>query len=261
MPKDAMLTIAISTLNERIVDIPSLVHLADVCKIMVVHQVSDGLEYSYRKLQADGVQVIRLTEAGLSLSRNCAIQACETPYCWFMDDDVVFDVQEAREFIATVKNIASPVVVCGHLNGEGLPAASYPRASRVLQRWQLAKFTSIDICVNVFRLREEDLQFDENFGLGTDLPGNEELIFLTDCFDNGLSVFFSRQYPVAHPGVDSGQDFYSRTELIDAKRESIVRVFKRSHFIVKCLFILKKIVPLVRARKLMFFSKRIFFTK
>ena len=256
-----MLTISISTLNDRIYKIRSVESLSRVCQIMVIHQVTDGNNYAYGELEAAGARIFTMGERGLSVSRNYAIDRCETRYCWFMDDDVEINEGGVRAHIAAIEERRSPVVLCGHLNREGLAATSYPHRAGVMKRCQLAKFTSIDICADVHRLRKHGLRFDERFGLGTALPSGEELIFLSSCFDSGLQMYFVRHFPIKHPDVDSGQDFYSHFSLIDAKREMIHHVFGSAAFIIKIGFLLKKMPTIARRGHFMEFIRRFLLTK
>ena len=243
-----LLTIAISSINDRIECLVPSLQLTNLCEILVVHQVTDGKVYDYGNLSERGVRIVTSYGSGLSRSRNTALSKCKTSFCLFMDDDVSLVREGIASLVDRLESVVSPIVLVTHAYSSGRLAASYPRKSRSISRLGLRKFTSVDICVNVSTMRSKGLRFDEKFGLGAQYPTGEEFIFLNDCYDAGCHAIF---FPInigIHPDFDSGMDFFSSPELVEARKRMFMKVFPSRHLIMRMLFLVKKSPVLFRNR-------------
>lgn len=252
-----LLTVAISTANNRLKDI-QLPASASKCSFLVVHQIfnqsSDGVDCS-KILARDDVDHHILNYAGLSKSRNFGIAHATTKYLFIMDDDVIFDVERMQALVEWMDSNNIDVATCQHKFESGRFPKNYQSQPFKHNLLSLAKVSSIDICLNVEKVRKLNLGFDERFGLGSDLPSGEEYIFLTDCLKRGLNIWF---YPITvgvHPDITSGMDFYTSPAKTLAKREMLIRIFgwKSSLFIFA--FWLKKLPHVFKTGYLVSFTK------
>lgn len=214
----------------------------DVCYV-VVHQVYDN-EYIGNELpkftNRDDVSYIRLDYPGLSKSRNVGLHAVKAKYAYIMDDDVDFDLEKINVLVDWMEANEVHVATCEFVFENGSLPRGYSSESFKHSMLSSAKVSSIEICINIERLREKRINFDERFGLGTSLPSGEEYIFITDCIRSGLNVCF---YPIVtgvHPNVTSGMDFYTSSDKTLAKREMFKRIFGWKAFLFIFAFWLKK---------------------
>ncbi|SFR49316.1 glycosyltransferase [Thiomicrospira sp. ALE5] len=244
-----MLTIIVSTANQRISGLNLKPVHSDVCYV-VVHQVYDE-SYTNEALSdfisRDDVTYIRLDYPGLSKSRNVGLSSVKTKYAYIMDDDVDFDLAKMSQLVNWMEVNQVDVATCQFVfENDSLPR-SYSDASFKHTMLSAAKVSSIEICANVEKLRENGINFDERFGLGTNLPSGEEYVFMTDCIKAGLHVWF---YPVTtgvHPNITSGMDFYTSSHKTLAKREMFKRIFGWKAFLFILAFWLKKSPSVIKA--------------
>jgi len=220
---DAMITLCISTCGDRIKNIvlpeynPSILYL-------IIHQGSDRVD-DLTFLGRRDVSFFALSDRGLSRSRNAGLDRVVTKYAYIMDDDVSIDIAKVLDLVRLIEEDAADVGTCKHRYQGGAYPARYKDHSFVHNLLSIAKVSSIDICVKMSSLNFNAIRFNQDFGLGSDLPSGEEYIFLADCIKKGLLV---KYYPVVigvHPDVTSGMDFFSQYNKTRAKREMIKHVF------------------------------------
>lgn len=229
----------------------------DVCYV-IVHQVYDP-SYTNAALpdfiSHGDVTYIRLDYPGLSKSRNIGLSSVKTKYAYIMDDDVDFDLAKISQLVDWMEVKQVDVATCQFVFENGSLPRNYMTTPFKHTMLSAAKVSSIEICLNVEKLREKGLAFDERFGLGTALPSGEEYIFITDCINAGLNVWF---YPVTtgiHPNITSGMDFYTSYKKTLAKREMLKRIFGWKAFLFIVAFWLKKSPSVFKAGYLWPFTK------
>lgn len=257
------LTVIISTSNERIKCL-KLKPFREGIFYVVVHQVYDEnyINQDYLPfLSRIDVNYIKLKYPGLSKSRNVGIASVKTKFGYIMDDDVDFDLDGMIRLCRWMDANQVDVATCQFAFENGLLRRDYKKASFKHSMFSAASVSSIEICVDVEKINERGIGFDQKFGLGTDLPSGEEYIFLTDCIKCGLNVWF---YPVSigfHPNITSGMDFYSNSNKILAKREMLKRIFGWKSFVFIFLFWLKKSPIVLRSGHFILFTKTILFRR
>lgn len=199
-----MVTLAFSTLNNnraRLVDYLSSLELPDGLFIRVVSQGES--ENSESKI--GGIDLVRSTELGLSKSRNINIDKCQTEYIWFLDDDVVFNGSLVDVFQTICQSLLSQespdFIFCNVVGLEtGAPYKNYKYRApgKKVRRLDCLRVSSIEIICSVDFVRSKGVWFNEKIGLGTKYPGNEEVNFLIDCFDQGARMEWLDQQLVKH---------------------------------------------------------------
>lgn len=200
------LTVVISTLGDGINRLKSALRYRhpSLC-YLIVHQ--EGADYAlpYFLLDRSDVEVLPSATRGLSVSRNIGLSHCRTRYALIADDDIelipntmerLLDIIQYEGVDFALFQIATPQ---GDPEYKDYPEETYEVKS--LQHW----VSSIEIVVNVDKLKREGIYFDERFGLGTVLDRGEEEIFVTDLIRAGWK---GRYYPIAivrHPYESSGK--------------------------------------------------------
>lgn len=198
---DNMLTIAISTFGDRI-DFLGGYNFSPSVQYLVLWQ----RPYDYHLEVPSNVKVVRLTSAGVAISRNHAIKYCETPWLWFMDDDVYIPEESISQVLSLIKKAnQTDVFISGVTSPDG----------EVIKRYSLFKSNkirsvlnvgTIQIIANAHLIKHVNVQFPINMGAGTENNLCDEPIFLfrlLKSIKNINFIFPSRLY-VVHPIESSG---------------------------------------------------------
>lgn len=241
-------TIVLSTANARVSKLVLPVKAA--VSYVLVHQVYGAADQHASvpgNLLRDDVNYIRLEYPGLSKSRNAGISSVASGYAYIMDDDVKFDVEKIAYLTEWMESNNVDVATCQFAFLDGSFPKRYSDKPFKHTLRSVAKVSSIEICIDVERIRSKGILFDERFGLGADLPSGEEYVFLTDCIKAGLSVWFFPLVTGVHPNITSGSDFYTTPEKVIAKREMLKRVFGWKSPLFIFAFWLKKAPSIFRS--------------
>lgn len=154
----------------------------------------------------ENVNVINSFEKGLSKSRNLAIKNAKKTLLILTDDDVIF--QSGFE-LEVLKAFNSEGNYDGFrfefLNGKGNLAKKYPKHfEEHLTQFEILNSSSVELVFKRESIKKADLNFDENFGLGTDFFMGEEAVFISDAIKKGLKIGFFPKILVAHSHLSTG---------------------------------------------------------
>lgn len=175
-------------------------------RILIINQTENDL--LLHSTNPD-IRVINSFEKGLSKSRNLAIKNALGPICLTVDDDVEFVPGFAEKIVeAHIKN-SSPIITFKTLTTDGKPYWNYPEAAMEHNRYVTQKTLSIEITFKVDLLRNQDLYFDERFGLGAQFEDGENFIFLTEARKKGIVPTFFPKSLTIHPPLSSSDDVAS----------------------------------------------------
>jgi glycosyltransferase involved in cell wall biosynthesis len=145
---------------------------------------------------------IPIDKKGLSLARNVGVQHIEDKgIVTFSDDDCWYPENALNMVNHYFENHKSIDVACFQIFDPNQQAfyKQYPKkASNKLNFFSLFKKSSIEIFVNINKVKKSNLRFDEKFGMGTSYPSGEENIFLTDLFKNGIIIGYEPEIIVYH---------------------------------------------------------------
>lgn len=257
------LDILISTSNDRIQRLVNLESRAQISYV-ILHQVFPGFNLSEQTIKAtdllekrDDVTYLKVSEKGLSKSRNRALDASQADYALIADDDTDFDYNGIIQIIDSMAKDKVDIASGRHEFFSGRMAKNYPTSSYMVNKISAASISSVDMVLNMCSIRKHCLQFDERFGLGTTWPSGEEYIFINDALRKNLKVKF---YPITlahHPDEVSGNDFFSSADKVAAKREMFVRCFPTTHLLYRFMFWIKKLPIVVKNRKLLKFTRNL----
>jgi hypothetical protein len=181
-----------------------------------------------RKIFGEDCLYTLLDGFGLSINRNSAITLAlnsdECEYIYIADDDITLNVDGLLMFAKTLKDSSFDF-------GAGIVSTSngyfkfYSSSEFEINRFNSAKVSSVEIVISKTTLKDYNLKFDEDFGLGAKYPSGEEFIFCNDALRQGAKGCF---YPIVlcqHPPESSGQDFFSSDDKIMAKGAMLGRSF------------------------------------
>ena len=159
-------------------------------------------------------------EKGLAKSRNRLLEKIESDVDIgiITDDDVTF-VKEYKDIVQkaydTIKN--ADIIIFKSLDENGKDRRKYPSHNKELTRKEILQVCSIEITFRVLKIKDK-VRFDERFGLGSKYKSGEENIFLLDCYNKGLKIYFYNEAINIHPKKSTGaiwmeEDIYEKGAL------------------------------------------------
>lgn len=176
-------------------------------KILIVNQTT-----SDKNLISDveNVRVLNSYEKGLSKSRNLALQNASCEIVLVSDDDVIYEQDFYRVILkAFNESPKADLITFKAKNFDGEAYRNYPNANYKYSLKSIRGVISWEIAFNVKNINELGVSFDERFGLGSQFTTAEEYIFAREVVEKGEQSYFSNQFIVSHPNVNSGMDFGS----------------------------------------------------
>lgn len=239
-------SILISTCRDSILEVENV--FSDVLKfakeIIIVHQLLH-LEDTYSQFRDSlqkkypSIKIILDKGKGLSCSRNIAINHATSDYVFLSDDDNKFCLPGVKSTINLMVENSLDISI-GRIKTEG--GLDFKAYSEVLSKVSLknaGSVSSLEICIHLDFIKNNNLLFDERFGLGTNLPSCEEFIFITDAIKLKANITRTPFYINIHPLESSGKNL-SDPLIIQAKGAAFKRVFGFFSIPILVMFLIKK---------------------
>ncbi|MCC2614824.1 glycosyltransferase family 2 protein [Aestuariibacter halophilus] len=190
IPKDKKplsLTLGFSTVGQNLEQLSCLLHQVERVpniEIVVVVQNWKVLDKQYAEKHPNIVWDWS-SKTGLSRSRNRVVELAASDYVWMLDDDVEFGVEEINWLVGFLDQQASAAdilrVRVGCTHDRTRLYKQYTDSNRVT-KLTLLQMNSIELLFKRTFVVKHALRFNENIGLGTAYPGNEEVNFLLDAW-------------------------------------------------------------------------------
>lgn len=150
---------------------------------------------------------VSINETGLSKSRNLAISNATCELLLVSDDDVIH-LQSYDKTISKAFEETNADVICFKIiTPSGSDYKKYPNSRRILGKLGVLKVSSVEIAFRNEVIRKNGIKFNENYGLGTNIPGGEENLFLLECLRKGLKIVFEPEIIGIHPELSSNKLF------------------------------------------------------
>lgn len=170
--------------------------------ILIINQSLNSLCTS----NFNSVRVINTQEIGLSKSRNLAIRNATKKICLITDDDVVYFPNFDKEIITAYNQKPNASIITFNHQREGLNKPQNNSLTEYNHSMKsIWKVCSIEISFRLKDIKDSNICFDENFGLGSYFETAEEYLFLRDAIKLRLKVLFYPFIIVIHPLLCSGQ--------------------------------------------------------
>ena len=200
------LEILIATKNRKNLDFLALMfpfeHFSKF-NILVINQSSSSVLIS----TFETVRVINVNETGLSKSRNLAIKNASKKICLIADDDLIYFSNFDIGIITAFNQNSDVSIITFNHQRENLNKPqnrSQKISNHTLKTiWNVS---SIEIAFQVKDIEENNLNFDENFGLGSYFETAEEYLFLRDAIMIRLRALFYPLTIASHPLISSGEN-------------------------------------------------------
>ncbi|WP_397363425.1 glycosyltransferase [Olleya sp. R77988] len=183
------------------------------------------------------IRVVNSLEKGLSKSRNLALTNAKSKIVLISDDDLVYESNFKTIILEAYKrNPEAALISFESCDTDGKPMRQYPEHSIVHNFRSLTPISSREISVNLKMVRDLDIIFDEDFGLGSTFEIGEEQIFSRAILKH-KTCLFEKQNIVQHPfetsGRNSGSDklLFARAALFYNQRGEVVSYLKLFHYV------------------------------
>lgn len=150
--------------------------------------------YAYDIFNYNGycVEWFTVNEKGLSRSRNLALSRATGDICVLVDDDEQLRsgypdiIKNAFQLNPTADLIAFNIASIGNISNRYVN-----KKNKRLYKFNSMRYGSARLAFQREKIIKEQIIFAPLFGAGSFFSSGEDSIFLTSCFDSGLSIFAS----------------------------------------------------------------------
>lgn len=142
---------------------------------------------------------VKIETRGLSHARNVGMKYVKGDYLVLADDDAWYPHNAIQDIIISFKQ-CNEEVICFQIYDPIIEKyyKDYSKHKENVGNLQGLKKSSIEICININKINNEIIRFDETFGLGTDNPSGEENLLLKRIYKNGYKIKYIKHVIVYH---------------------------------------------------------------
>ena len=176
-------------------------------KYIISHQVTENI---YRPipdaLKRNDIAISQIKGRGLSRNRNNALTLADGDIGILADDDVIYRNEYIDAVIAAYRADPDLGAACFKIaTPAGEPEyKDYCTESYLLNEKNHHYLSTLEITLNLKIISENNIRFDERFGMGSELNiFGEEAVFIFDCIKKGLKVRFLPEYIVEHKATST----------------------------------------------------------
>lgn len=182
---------------ERLVPITT----ADGNSLLIVHQLVEDTDRLSRPLP-DRVRYVAAFERGLARSRNVGVELAESDVVVLADDDSVFLPGAFERIRAAYRRHPDAAAITFRTETDERWPDDFVHSWRTV-----GQVYSLLITYRPQWLRDQNISFDERFGLGAEFPQGEDNILLADIRRAGGEVIGCPERIIPFPGLTSGDVF------------------------------------------------------
>ena len=179
------LTLAFACLGERLPKLlESLAMITSNEQVDIVVLVQKPTQSSADIAAESNINIVILDNVGLSKSRNAAIKHANSDFIWFLDDDVQLSDSDINDVLVLINSNEADFyrAKIGCIEWHDKTFKKYEPINKP-NKLHLLKISSIEIIANLNFIKNKQIKFNENIGLGTKYQCNEENNFLIDAWE------------------------------------------------------------------------------
>lgn len=204
------LTLAFSSMGNRLLSLlPLIDKLKNCAQVEILVIVQEGTEQHKKSVENfSGIKFIWSGTIGLSRSRNLALETARGDYVWMLDDDVDIPIDHISLLLSEIdQHSLEADIIRVRVGCTENPQELYKRYSKItdIRKLHLLKMNSIELIVRRDFVQQSGVRFNQNIGLGTAFPGNEEAHFLIDAMDMGAKFLIIDRVYVYHSCCEGGR--------------------------------------------------------
>ena len=232
----ADLSLGFSSLVERVGGIRVPDSAADV-EVLIITQRRDDSPVSPEVPEAlrDRARLISLDSSGVAKSRNAAIDNAGRRYLLFADDDIVIQPDGVVAAARRLAESGAAIALCRAVDEGGHLRKNYPDGIQKLTLRNSGKAATYEMVIDVEKVREAGVRFDERFGAGAPNFLGDEYIFIADLLRAGLRGESVPIIVAQHPEESSGSRWSVGGDL-EARAKAIERAWNSRGTIAKSAF-------------------------
>lgn len=167
--------------------------------------INQTLEY-LNPIKNDKYAMISYNERGLAKSRNRLLEnvSDDVNVGIITDDDVEF-IKGYSDIVdrAYSEYPDADIIIFKSLDEYGKERRDYPSKSKKLTKKDILNVCSIEISFKISSIKN-NISFDEKFGLGSKYKSGEENIFLNDCYNKKMNIYFYNEAINIHQRESTG---------------------------------------------------------
>jgi glycosyltransferase involved in cell wall biosynthesis len=146
--------------------------------------LEDYQEINYKSIS---VKFFSTLEKGLSKSRNKAIDLATGDICLICDDDENLHDNYEKLILKAYSEIPDADVIAFKFK---YPGKKYDNSIKSIGYLNASTISSVEITFKRKKIVESKIRFNEYFGAGSVYALGEENLFLFDCLDKGLKIYY-----------------------------------------------------------------------
>lgn len=227
--------ILVSTMHQKDY---SLLDKLNIQSDAVIINQTDYHDYAVIDYQGHKVEWICVNEKGLSRSRNLALSKAEGDICVLVDDDEQLRIgypdmiKRAFDFFPNADLIAFNLASIGNKSNR-----YFNKKNKKLNKFNSMRYGSARIAFRRNKILENNISFQVLFGAGSHFSSGEDSIFLSTCFNKGLS-FYSWTETIAdiedEVGTSSWFNGYNKKYFID--KGAVYAAMTKYFAVVYCMY-------------------------
>lgn len=181
--------VLISTQNlKNDVEVEQLVNEMNVSsQYLIINQTLDN------DVKIKNKNTITKHEKGLSKSRNIAIENAREDIILFADDDVIYNSNYKQIILDAYNKCINADIICFYVESRNKKRKTKKIKTGKIGYLKAMKVVSFEISCKRKKLLENNIRFDENFGIGARNNRGEEQIFLYEALRRRLKSFVCKR--------------------------------------------------------------------
>lgn len=133
------------------------------------------------------VKILSTLERGLSKSRNKAIELSENEVCLLCDDDIQLYSEYENLILKAYREIPDADIIAFKLL---YPGKTYGNKIKRINFFNATKVSSVEITFKRKKVLSSQIKFNEFFGSGSTYSLGEENLFLFQCLQKKLKIYY-----------------------------------------------------------------------
>ncbi|OIQ30751.1 MAG: hypothetical protein BM564_00640 [Bacteroidetes bacterium MedPE-SWsnd-G2] len=179
----------------------------DGFKVLVINQSVSSVSLTS---ELENVRVINSNTKGLSVSRNIALENCDSDIALIADDDLIYPENFQHQIIETFQSKKAYALITFKAQKlSGGDYRTYSKESKAHTKASIKDVISWEIAFRPKWAKTHKIVFNERFGLGAEFQTAEEYLFANSILEAGGKLWFENKVIVSHPDFNSGMDLGS----------------------------------------------------
>lgn len=180
-----MIEVLVSTMRQINYDLIKRMNIKT--NAVVVNQTKEKI---INKIDNQNIVWVDVNEKGLSKSRNLALEKSKAKYGLIADDDLIYVNDYENIILTEFEKNPNADIIAFQVEGIEEKHKDYSSKEKRINYLSSMKISSVELALNLNKIKEKGIKFNEQFGSGAQYFLGEENIFLFDCLRKGLNIYY-----------------------------------------------------------------------